>query len=209
MDAAEFAKQLREGVMRLALVGMSNAGKTKLSRALASAFSFAHSEVDGGIRDELGLADMGALAEWLGLPADDGYQERERRYLELEEKHTTREWPSGGAVVLDTTGSVAHLPPAAHRKLQERYFVVHLDVGEESLERLVAKYFAKPKPVVWGPHFLRAAGEPIRDALARSYPGLLAARLAKYRELAHVNVPVADVESAFGAAFLTSVQSRL
>ena len=209
MNAAEFEERLGKGEMRLALVGMSNAGKTKLGKALASAFSFDHVEVDNDIRRELGVSNMDGLADWLGLPETEGYGEREQRYLELEEVHTTRKRPEAGNLVLDTTGSVVHLPDRALGNLRERYFIVHLDVGSEALESLVDKYFAKPKPVVWGEYFSRQAGEPMREALKRSYPELLQARLARYRELAHVSLPTRELNALLAQALLNGIRSKL
>src|SRR3954471_12411299 len=98
MRYMDFRQRLEQKNMRLALVGMSNVGKTSLSRALRSALSFRHVEIDEGIRNELGFRDMNALARWLGLPNSEGYHERERRYLELEEKCTVAEQSPGNLV---------------------------------------------------------------------------------------------------------------
>ena len=66
--------------------------------------------MDREISEELGVADMSELSDWLGLPESDGYEERQQRYLELEAKHTTKLRMPLGNLALDTTGSVVHLP---------------------------------------------------------------------------------------------------
>jgi shikimate kinase len=166
-------------------------------------------EVDAGIREELDMKNMDALAAWLGLPGSDGYPERERHYLTLEERYTTAPLSALANVVLDTTGSVVHLPQNVRQNLKEKYLVVHLDVGDESIQMLIDRYFATPKPVIWGEYFSRRPEETVRSALVRSYPQLLHERLKRFRELAHVSVPVGSFDSGKPDALLQSIRAAL
>ncbi len=198
MSPVEFGDSVRRNEMRLALVGMSNAGKTTLSKALSGAFSFTHAEVDSDIGHELSQSNIHALADWLGLPGSEGHKEREKYFLDLEEQYTLLDRPVRGNFVLDTTGSVVHLSEKARERLRDSYMVVHLDVGNQAMDALIERYFAEPKPVVWGEHFEKREQESTREALVRCYPELLRVRLERYRALAHVNVPTPEVKNYFG-----------
>src|SRR3989344_2291780 len=92
MNQAEFDDAMRAGELRIALVGMSNVGKTKAGRALQKTGNFEHFEIDADIRRSLGLTSMDELADWLGLPGSLGYLEREKKYLELEKMYTISEY---------------------------------------------------------------------------------------------------------------------
>jgi len=200
---------MRSGTLRLAFVGMSNVGKTSRSRALQSALSFEHLDIDGEICAELGLADMHALAAWLGYPGSEGYRERERHYLDLEEKRTTLKRDLHSNVVLDTTGSVVHLSDQARDAIKRDFFVVHFSVGEEMVRDLAERFFAVPKPVVWGDYFSQMEGESTQEALVRCYPDLLRTRLDKFKKLAHVNIPMLQVDLDDGRAILRDIRSHL
>ncbi|MDP2649073.1 MAG: hypothetical protein Q8P19_04230, partial [bacterium] len=153
MNTAELESRLADGAFRVALVGMSNVGKTSGARTLARERGFEHVEVDARIMRELGLADVDALAKWLGYPGSEGYPERERKYLDMEEKHTISACDTPGSTVLDTTGSVVHLSDEALEKLRSVFLVVHLDAGGEVPNALMERYFAVPKPVIWDGYY--------------------------------------------------------
>jgi len=209
MNEQEFDARLRSGTLRLAFVGMSNVGKTSRSRALKSALAFEHIDIDGEICTELGLEDMHALAAWLGYPGSEGYRERERRYLDLEEARTTLTRDMHSNAVLDTTGSVVHLSDEAQDAFKRDFFVVHFSVGEEMVHDLSERFFAVPKPVVWSEYFSQAEGESTQEALVRCYPDLLRARLDKFKKLAHVNIPMIQVDLDDGRAILRDIRSHL
>lgn len=209
MTQAEFDEAMRAGELRVALVGMSNAGKTKAGRALQKTGDFEHYEVDADIRRSLGLTNMNELADWLGLPDSDGYSEREKKYLELEEMYTTVERNAAKNLVLDTTGSVVHLSDQAQQKVREDALVVHFDVGNSTLDTLIEKFFETPKPIVWGEYFAPREGEGVRETLIRSYPKLLQERLQRFRSLSHINIPAATIDLSDGRAILTSIRSHL
>ncbi len=209
MEAREFEDAMREGRLRLAFVGMSNAGKTKSGRALEKAFGFHHVEVDRDISEALGMQGTAALASWLGYPDSAAYAEREQQYLELEEEHTVRQCAISGNVVLDTTGSVVHLPERARKKVKDSFFVVHLDVGEAALDVLIERFFRLPKPVIWDTFFSKELGETTRAALERSYPALMQERLQRFRTLAHINIPALQIDVNDGRAIIEAISAAL
>jgi len=205
----EFDVHIAEGTLRLSFVGMSNGGKSYRSKVLRNDEQFLWYHVDEHIQKALGFDDMGAMSSWLGYPTDEYYSERERHYLELEDRFTKNAslQTNGQNLVFDTTGSVVHLPPETLSIVKETCLVVHLDVGEESLEHLIEQFFKEPKPVAWFGHY--EGGESQEEALRHSYPKLLAARLQKYRELAHINIAASELRDKTGAETLAVIRNHL
>src|SRR5579871_4294680 len=105
MNRHRFDEDLAKGRLKIAFVGMSNTGKTTRSVVLKDSLGFHGVDVDGEICTALGLADMDALAAWMGYPDSEGYAEREKKYLEMERKSVTKERITNGNLVIDTTGS--------------------------------------------------------------------------------------------------------
>jgi hypothetical protein len=182
---------------RVALVGMSGAGKSLWARRLAEA-GFRRFGCDRRIADRLApllgltrptLQDVG---RWMGMPYDPGYAARAAAYLELEElvlntilDDLAAPETRGLPVVIDTTGSVIYTAQATRRRLRRAVPVVHLACAPGSRRGLLASYVRSPRPVLWQGYFARRDGESHTAALARCYPHLLEAREAAYDRLAH------------------------
>lgn len=207
----EFDTHLKNGTFRLSFIGMSNAGKSYRSRRLHSEMGFVWHHVDEMIYRELGLPGMEAISAWLGYPSSPTYPEREQKYLELENRFTKRSALAveNGNLVFDTTGSVVHLKGDALDALREHSLMVHLDVGNDSLEPMLERFMKEPKPVVWCGQFSIKPGESEEAALKRSYPELLQMRLAAYRTLAHLNIPVSEVYDTNAADTLAVIRKHL
>jgi shikimate kinase len=209
----------------LSLVGMSGSGKSRWAERLASA-GFEWFACDEMIARRLGRETAGpggvirALGEWMGYPFDPGYPEREEEYLRCEIEVLTEifarlkaRFSSGGGTraVVDTTGSVIYAGPAVRGELKELTTVVYLGLTPEAREPMLAKYIAKPRPVLWRGMFAQRPGEPGREALSRCYPLLLDHRERLYRDLCDVELPYA-VHSNAGLdtnGFLDAVASLL
>ena len=207
----EMEKHVAAGTFRLAFVGMSNAGKSYRSRILAQQANFFWYEVDASIQKELGLADMNDISDWLGYPTSDTYYERAMQYLAAEEKctHLADLDTEGKNLVFDTTGSVIYLTGETKDWLLDQCLVVNIDVGEDSIAELSEKYFVEPKPVLWGNLFNRKEGETDEEALRRCYPEMLKDRLGKYRELAHISIPVSDLFDKSAEDTLAAIKASL
>ncbi len=195
LTAQELDQHVKNGTFRLAFVGMSNAGKSYRSEVLRDELGFIWFQVDADIQKNLGFQTMAEISSWLGYPTSEGYGEREAEYLRLENlatRHASMK-TEGKNLVFDTTGSVAHMEEETLTVLKDNCLVVHLDVGEDSLEEVIERFFLKPKPVAWCGYLTREDGETDEQALRRCYPALLRDRLATYRSLAHVTVPAKEV----------------
>ncbi|MFA5997983.1 MAG: hypothetical protein WC814_01150 [Candidatus Paceibacterota bacterium] len=207
----EFDAHLADGTLRLSFVGMSNSGKSYRSRVLAADSGFFWYQVDGDIQKTLGFKDQDEISAWLGYPSSEHYAKRERRYLELENEFTGSAAMSarGKNLVFDTTGSVVHLADETLRTLRDNTLVVHLDVGNDSMDDLLTRFFRDPKPVAWSGFFRMEESEPVEEALRRSYPALLTERLARYRALAHLNIGASEMHDKTGAETLALIRGKL
>lgn len=207
----EFDAHVKSGTCRISFIGMSNGGKSYRSKVLRDQCGFLWYQVDEKIQKALMLASMTDISTWLGYPSSPTYQEREQVYLELENKFTkeTSMQTNGKNLVFDTTGSVAQLKKDTLEALSENTLIVHLDVGDDSLSKMMEKFFDEPKPVAWGDFFSMLPGESEEAALKRCYPALLHERLTRYRTLAHVNIPTKEVFDMSGDETLAVIRRHL
>lgn len=207
----EMDTHVKNGTFRLSFVGMSNAGKSYRSRVLQNEQDFLWYQVDKAIQEALGFKEMEEISSWLGMPTSETYTEREQEYLSLENEFTRHaSMRTGGRnFVFDTTGSVAHLEPETIAILKENCLVVHLDVGEDSLGELMARFIREPKPVAWCGYFSMKEGEREQEAFERGYPRLLHDRLAQYRTLAHINIKAAELHDTSGKETLDIIKQHL
>ena len=195
--------------MRIALIGMSGAGKSYWSHRLARS-GFERLGCDDHVGRELagtiGLADISleGLGRWMGYPHEDGFSDREAQYLDLERRVMSRflfeleHRPAHGApsLVIDTTGSVIYLGDELLRRLQRATVVVYLAAPPEKRQALLAAYRAFPRPVVWQGHFRPKPGEDPAAALERNYMDLLVDRERRYRACAHVEIEMPSLATA-------------
>ncbi len=207
----EFYTHVKSGTCRISFIGMSNGGKSYRSRILHDELGFLWYHVDEEIQKALQFSSNDEISSWLGYPSSPRYRERERAYLELEDKFTKEAaiQTHGKNLVFDTTGSVAQLQKETLDILKENTLVVHLDVGEDALAQLMERFFREPKPVAWGEFFTRQQNESEESALRRCYPTLLAERLKRYRALAHINVSAREMYDASGEKTLQCIADYL
>jgi shikimate kinase len=208
--------------LRLALVGMSGAGKTFWTKKLA-AEGWTAISCDDRIEEKLGsrlavggYSGINGVAAWMGWPDSAKYAEREAQYLE-EEIHTLGEVLTGldrepdKPLVVDTTGSLIYTGNNLLLRLRRRMTVVYLAASPEEQQLLIERYLSDPKPVLWRGAFQPKKGESPKETVARCYPTLIAARRQSYEALAHCTLQVAELrDSTFdAAAFLSKIRGQL
>ncbi|MHB8501793.1 MAG: shikimate kinase [Candidatus Acidiferrales bacterium] len=208
--------------LRLALVGMSGAGKSFWTKKLA-AEGWTAISCDNLIEEKLasrlaacGYSGINGVAAWMGWPDHPKYAEREAQYLE-EEIHTLGEVLTGleraseKPLVLDTSGSVIYTGNNLLLRLRRRMTVVYLAASAEEQQLLIERYLRDPKPVLWRGAFQPKKGETARETVARCYPALIAARRQSYEALAHCTLQVAELhDPAFDTAvFLAKIHSQI
>ena len=210
-----------EKPLRLALIGMSGAGKTFWTKKLAASGYVAIS-CDDLIEQRLaprlaagGYAGINGVAAWMDWPDSAKYAGRESEYL-AEEIHTLDEILSdlakqpGKSLVLDTTGSVIYTGNNLLLRLRRQMTIVYLAASAEEQQLLIERYLGDPKPVLWRGAFQPKPGETPQETVARCYPALIAARRQSYEALAHCTLQVAGLrdESLDAAAFLKMIQDK-
>jgi shikimate kinase len=196
------ASSLSKPPSRLALVGMSGAGKTFWTRCVAENGTPAIS-CDDRIEEKLaprlkagGFAGINGVAVWMGWPDSATYAEREAEYLAeetatLDEILSELEKNREQSLVLDTTGSVIYTGNHLMHRLRKLMTVVYLAASDAEQQLLMERYLSDPKPVLWRGAFQPRAGETPRETVARCYPHLMAARRQSYAAIAHVTLSVA------------------
>jgi len=216
----------RDQPLRIALIGMSGAGKTFWTKKLAENGRPTLS-CDDRIAQRLrtrwalaGSAGTQGVAAWMGWPDSPTYLEREAAYL-AEEIHTLDEILEGLAkrreepLVLDTTGSVIYTGNHLLMRLRREMTVVYLAASPAEQLLLIERYLKDPKPVLWRGAFRSQEGETPQKTVERCYPVLMAARRQSYEALAHCTLPLAELRTpptgrALGAEeFLERIRARL
>ena len=218
----QFTRQREQGRLALALVGMSNVGKSLWAGRLAeSGFSVygCDAEIEQQLAPELlNHGYMGGLAEvarWMGQPYAPQFAANQQRYLQLEAKALQdaltwhQETPQGNTVV-DTTGSVVHLDPELLQALRQHTTIIHLAANPDMQQELYRQYLAHPKPVVWGDIYQPLDGELPEAALRRLYPTILAHRSQQYNRIAHATISHNQLlDLASTEDFLDTIQHNL
>jgi hypothetical protein len=212
----------REKPLRLALIGMSGAGKTFWTKKLAAA-EYPSVSCDDRIEQKLAprlaageYAGINGVAAWMGWPDSATYSVRESEYLAeeihtLDEILTELEKQPEQSLVLDTTGSVIYAGNNLLMRLRRQTTIVHLAATAEEQQLLIERYLNDPKPVLWRGAFQPRAGEKPRETVARCYPALMAARRQSYVALAHCTLQVAALRDAAldAPAFLKMIQDKI
>ena len=156
--------------MIIALIGMSNIGKSHWSTKLESS---------GFIRFD--CDDLIARA-WKGSEFIEHDASSEQQYLDLEA--TVLQSAVDDArkiedqnVVIDCTGSVIYLSPTLISTLEALATIVLLETPSSVLADMEERYRQFPKPLIWGSH--------------TNYGELLAWRNEQYKILADIIIPYA------------------
>ena len=207
--------------IRLALIGMSGAGKTFWSKRLSEQGYPAvccDDAIEKLLKSRLhsgGYTGINGVAAWMGWPDSPNYAAREGEYLAaeiavLDEILSQLEKNPGRELILDTTGSVIYTGTNLLLRLRRQLTVVYLAASEEEQALLIRRYLKDPKPVLWRGAFLPKKNEAALETVKRCYPTLIASRRQSYETLAHCTIPVSELrESSLGAEeFLAKVRPR-
>lgn len=210
-----------EKPLRLALIGMSGAGKTFWTKKLAEG-GVPVISCDDRIEQKLalrlasgGYAGINGVAAWMGWPDSVTYAERESEYLteeihSLDEILNELEKHPEQSLAMDTTGSVIYAGNNLLMRLRRQMKIVYLAASAQEQHLLIERYLNDPKPVLWRGAFQPKGKETPKETVARCYPSLIAARRQSYEALAHCTLQVATLRdgSLDAAAFLKMVQSK-
>lgn len=174
--------------MIIALIGMSNIGKSHWSKKL---------EASGFVRFD---CDDLIVKAWKGSEFIEHDAASEQQYLDLESSVlqsalNDAQKIENKNVVIDCTGSVIYLSPTLLSTLKNLTTIVLLETPPSVLADMEERYRQFPKPLIWGSH--------------TAYAELLAWRNEQYKNLANIIVPYTlhrDPSVSLNQ-FLSSVQS--
>ena len=179
--------------MIITLLGMSGVGKTYWSKQLAG-LGFQHICCDDLIGEQLGIAGIAHVADWMGQPYVAGYSQREEQYLNIERGvmlHILQKLnkKDNGPLVIDTTGSVIYAGTDICNQLQQHTTTVYIESSAYVRQQMLDRYLVDPKPVVWGTQFVQPLGRTKLAAITSCYPQLLEYRARQYAKYATVILP--------------------
>lgn len=209
LSRQEFDKRRVDNNLRIALIGMSNIGKSHWTRQIASRHGFKAFEVDMAIQKQLSLGSIGAAANWMGQPYEEGYSKKAKQYLDIEGEQALLASTTSGNQILDTTGSIIHLSGAVQRQIKSAYLIVYLEANNANIQTLIDRFSTSPKPLIWGRHYRQNKNTSQVESLIRSYPKLLNARAKEYASLSDVTVNVEALQNTKNIDFLKILQSSL
>ena len=209
LSQEQFRENLTNNQLRIALIGMSNIGKSHWAQQLSSLHGFTIFEVDKAIQEQLGFSSLRETAKWMGHPFDVGYKSNAKQYLGCESKLTLMADKTNGNLVLDTTGSVIHMSNNSIKVLYNNYLVVYLKASLTDINMLVKRFTSSPKPLIWGDYYKEYDGKTQAENLALSYPKLLKARAKLYTNFADVVLEVAQLKGTHITDLLTVIRKSL
>lgn len=200
LSKKQFEYLLASKKLVIALIGMSNMGKTYWSKKLTRV-GFAHINCDDLIETKLakelkryGYKGIKDVSKWMGQPYDRRYMKNQNTYLSLE-KEVMQSILDGQIhninqnTVIDTTGSVIHTGRSICGHLKKKTLVVYIQSNQAMKEEMFRNYIQNPKPVVFGRVFKKNKNETNLDALGQSYKRLLKKRESLYEKYADVKLP--------------------
>ncbi|MBL4854596.1 MAG: hypothetical protein JKY25_10205 [Robiginitomaculum sp.] len=196
LSGAEFDERLASGELRIALIGMSNIGKSYTARRIAKACDFTHYDVDAFIQERMGNPSMEAMAKWMGQPYEAGYAQRAAEYLELETELTLAANHKDANQVLDTTGSVVHIDDDALKVIKNNSLIIYIQASLDDIDMLTKRFFKYPKPTIWGDVFRPSDGLSNKQLIQLRYPQLLNARAGLYEMMADITISATSLSDA-------------
>lgn len=190
----DFLERYEKGNLNIALVGMSNIGKSYTAKRLAENYNFNLIEIDKLIQLDMGHKSLVDFAEWQGQPFSKGYAEREGRSIQLETLATKKAILSKkNNTLIDTTGSVIYIDNTVLKKLTENFFIVYIQVHNDHLKNLTSQYLSNPKPLIWKNFYRKIPGKTHIESLMLCYPELLNARKKEYEKISDKIISSAKV----------------
>lgn len=184
------------GSLKIALLGMSNIGKSHFAHQLQSQFGFSVIEVDAAIQKRLGETSMSAHAAWLGQPYSDGYAQREAKAVQLESEATSNAIDGClalGNAVLDAPGSMIYIEDNVLARLKSEFLCIYLEANSSDIDRLKSLYYTEPKPLIWNDNYDSKLAVNPDEAVMASYENLLAKRSQIYSALADLTLSAQDL----------------
>ncbi len=191
LSPKEVREYYQSGRLKIALIGMSNIGKSHFAGRLKAQFDFDTVEVDAVIQSHIGASNMSGHAAWLGQPYSEGYAQRERDAMAIEtraSKEAINQCLSRGNAVLDAPGSIIYTDENVQTQLKTKFWRIYLKASSEDEMRLKQLYYNCPKPLIWNGNYNSSLAADPDDAIIVSYSGLLQERAQLYAHMADMTL---------------------
>lgn len=182
---------MKELNKKIALIGMSGAGKTfwstKLEESDYKRISCDDLIAEAVLGDTKNSTEL--LGEWITYPWVPGYKEKEKEYIDLEESLMLSTLDANNAIttVIDTTGSVIYCSENILRKLKDQCTIVYLSLKEEKTNELSTSYADTPRAIVWN-NIYQGSDSPNKEEIMEYHKKLLTSREQSYEQLADITI---------------------
>jgi len=203
--------------MKISLIGMSNAGKTTISKRLIkhgftifSCDDFIEKKLENELKKN-GYKGISDVALWMGHPYEEKYKQTSETYIQLEEKSMheildiIEKVSEDKNIVIDTTGSVIYLSKNIKKRLFDNTKVIYIETPQSAYKEMFETFLNEPKPLIWGNMFDKHESESVHDAFYRCYPALLKWRAKAYKKIAHDIISVSKLRHSGGLDHLLSI----
>lgn len=221
LSKLQFEKLFEENKLVISLIGMSNIGKTFLSKKFEND-GFWRVSCDDLIEkklaldlEKLGYVGLADVALWMGQPSDEKFLSNQQKYLLMEREVMNDIFAkikniNNQNIVIDTTGSVVHTGNSIRDKLKKKTLVVYIEATKDMDDQMFNNYIKKPKPVIFDKLFSSKKYETYNQALERCYKELLEYRKNLYCKRADVVISRKIIkEGLCSRDFLLLVKERL
>ena len=209
LTRSEFEGRKAKGTLRIALIGMSNIGKSHWTRDIVKRHDFKSYEVDEAIQKRLDVENIEQSAARMGQPYDKDYQNRAQEYLALEQEMTLDAENVPGNIILDTTGSVIYLPILTTNIIKNSYLTVYISANQKQIGTLIQRFTTTQKPLIWGEAYEQKSGLSRHESMMACYPFLLESRATLYKSMTDITVEAAGCALGNKDGFLGLIKTAL
>ena len=188
---------------KLCLIGMSGVGKSFWAERFKS-IGYTSVSCDQLICEEIIKKIEGydniinCLGTWLGFPWEEGFAERESKYLNLENKFMAEfaKSPYSSPTLLDSTGSLIYCSKETIEELEKEFILVYLKSSAQQVRDLIQNYCKSPRPILWNKTFPSEIKNPTPRQLEENLTKLINQRQKLYQAISDVTITSAELATS-------------
>ncbi len=207
-----FIDRKTENFSKLCLIGMSGVGKSYWAQKFeleGYQLVSCDQRICEHILHKIGSADeiISSLGTWLGFPWQDGFQQREKIYRDLENEYmfelSGRMDPQ--PTILDSTGSLIYCSPETLKLVKDNFLVIYLKLTSEQQEKIIRSYSTEPRPILWNNRFPKELSSPQPTEIENQLRILIEEREMLYQNLADLTILSKELENCLSAKELLRI----
>ena len=187
--------------MNLVFLGMSGAGKSTWSSRLEQ-FGYSKICCDSLIADRLRdvyqiemIQTIDNLSDWLGMPDDPAFYERERLFQQCENEvlfavidAVAADQNPESRYVIDMGGSSIYCGEELFARSRAVARIVYLKITPQVHAQMLEAYLQNPRPLMWHGMYDPRPDESREAAFRRSYSNLIRYRESQYERFSDVQL---------------------